>query len=148
MKLLLANDAFDLFAVCYLILVLKMMALGSYTSLLRIRKRIFATAEDYAFQGLDPSIQIDEDVERVRRAHRNDLENVLPFFGAGLLYSLSDPSGTGAAISFVGFAVARVLHGVFYVLSLQPWRTIAFGVGYVLLLWMALVGVVSFAGRL
>ena len=85
-----------------------------------------------------------DNIERVRRAHRNDLENVLPFFGVGLLYLLTRPSLGAARVYFIGFLVARVLHSVFYVASLQPHRTIAFAVGGLLMLGMVVQGLAHF----
>ena len=109
-----------------------------YTSILRIRHRVFATPEDYRFQGLSPEAQTREDIERARRAHRNDLENILPFFGVGLLYAFTGPSTTAAAIYYFGFAAARIAHSICYIAELQPHRTIAFGIGLVLMLVMTL----------
>ncbi len=143
MSELLANPALRLFALCYLILVLKMMVLGSYTSVMRIRRRIYATPEDYALQGLKASTKADEDIERSRRAHRNDLENILPFFGVGLVYALTDPSLLAAQISFIGFTLARVLHSIFYVYQMQPARTLAFSFGALLMLWMVIRATIS-----
>jgi uncharacterized MAPEG superfamily protein len=142
---LLANPAFRLFAICYLVLALKMMALGAYTSVLRIRRRVYATSEDYRLQGVEPKGRSDEDIERARRAHRNDLENILPFLGVGLVYALTNPTAVAAAVTLIGFTAARVLHTVFYVLSLQPHRTIAFTIGFVLELWMVLAALFSLA---
>src|ERR1700687_1229362 len=136
MEIMLANPAVRLFAVVYLILVLKMVAVGAYTSILRIGRKVYATPEDYAFQQLARQVELDADIERVRRAHRNDLENILPFFGVGLLYALSHPSMTMARIYFIGYGVARVLHRLFYIPCMQPHRTAAFGVALLLMLSM------------
>ncbi len=145
MNELLGNSAVQLFGVCYLLLVLKMVALGGYTSVLRIRRRVYASPEDYKVQGVRAKAAgtTDADIERVRRAHRNDLETVLPFFGVGLFYALTASSMLGPQISFIGFTLARILHGPFYVLGMQPHRTIAFGVGWLLMLWMLLAAGVS-----
>jgi glutathione S-transferase len=133
----LAGDpAVHLWAVVALLLVLKMMALGWWTSALRIRRRVYATPEDYVLRQLTPAGVADEDVERVRRAHRNDLENVLPFIAASFVYVLTGPGPGAARVYLVGFLVARTLHSVFYVGALQPWRTLAFLVGHVLMLVM------------
>jgi len=63
-------------------------------------------------------------VERIRRAHMNAIENVLPFLTIGLLYALSGlPHAT---MHFYVFTVSRFLHTFFYaVLEAQPWRSFA-----------------------
>jgi uncharacterized membrane protein YecN with MAPEG domain len=132
-----------LYAVCALLLVLKMMALATYTSAQRIRRRVYASPEDYRFQGLEPSPRADAEIERARRAHRNDLENVLPFLAVGPLYALTGASDAGAWICFVGFTTARILHTIFYLREAMPHRTIAYAAGYALMLWMVLSAVWS-----
>jgi uncharacterized MAPEG superfamily protein len=138
MPQLLADPNVRLLALVDLLLVLKMIALGSYTSFLRLRRRVYAAPEDYALQAATPPAVPDEDIERVRRAHRNDLENILPFFVVSFLYVLTGPSYGAAATYFWGFLVARVLHSIFYIRSAQPHRTIAFTVGAVLMFVMLL----------
>jgi uncharacterized MAPEG superfamily protein len=137
MEPLLAIPAVQLFAITAVLLVFKMMVVGSYTSILRIRRRVFATPEDYALRGDMPAATADADIERVRRAHRNDLENILPFLTIGFFYALTRPSPLAARIYFFGFLAARVLHSIFYIRSQQPHRTIAFGIGQVLLVAMS-----------
>ena len=68
MDALLNNPALRLFGITYLILVLKMAAVGWYTSFHRIGKGVYATPEDYRLQGLAPKAAPNEDVERARRA--------------------------------------------------------------------------------
>jgi uncharacterized MAPEG superfamily protein len=131
--LLLATPAVRLFAIVYLLLVVKMMVVGFATTALRLRRKVFATPEDYALNRANPPPVPDEDIERIRRAHRNDLENILPFFAVGLFYALTGPSLLAARIYFIGFLLARVLHSVFYLQSRQPHRTIAFGAGVTLM---------------
>jgi uncharacterized MAPEG superfamily protein len=94
--------------------------------------------EDYAFTG-KPAAALDEQIERIRRAHHNDLENVLPFLVAAFLLCLTGVSYTLAWWLFVPFTAARVLHTIFYAAGLQPWRTIAFEVGNVTLIVTAVV---------
>lgn len=139
MALWLEQPAMRLFALTYLLLVLKMAAVGWVTSYYRLRKRVFSTPEDYTAQGLSPRQVRDEDVERARRAHRNDLENILPFFAVGFFYALTQPSLGVARILFVGYLLARVLHSVFYLAALQPWRTLAFAVGQAITVVMLLI---------
>ena len=133
---LLSSLPVRLYAICALLLALKMMAVAVWTSSRRMRSRAFASPEDYRVQNLDPSSQRDAAVERARRAHRNDLENVVPFLLVGPIYALSGPSDAGAWICFVGFTTARILHTIFYLTSAMPHRTIAYAAGFFLTLWM------------
>jgi len=130
-----AHPAARVFGICALILVLKMVAVGFYTSILRLRSNVFATPEDYAFRGIQATAPR-EDIERARRAHRNDLENILPFFMVGLLYTFTNPALLPADIYIIGYTVARVLHSIFYIGGWQPHRTIAFTVALLLMLAM------------
>jgi uncharacterized MAPEG superfamily protein len=134
-----------LYIVVYALLVLKIALVGSYTSVLRIRRKVYATPEDYALQGLAARTTRDEDIERVRRAHQNDVENILPFFVVGFLYLATGPSYTAAAIYLIGYLAARTLHSIFYIAGLQPHRTIAFGIGGVLTLAMIVQTLVAVA---
>ena len=137
MHSLLAQPAMRSFAFWYLILVVKMLIVIVMTSLARIRSGTFATPEDYKFQGVEKvATEPNPDVERARRALQNDLENILPFFGVGLIYALSEPSLLFARIYFGGFALARIAHTIAYVRGMQPHRTIAFAVGQILLVLM------------
>lgn len=142
---LLAQPAVRVFAFWYLILVLKMLMLIFRTSAVRMRLSTFAAPEDYAMVGAAPAAGSapDERVERLRRALQNDLENILPFFGVGLIYALSAPSLGMARFLIGGFALARVAHTIFYVRGMQPHRTIAFLIGMTLLVWMLVLALWS-----
>lgn len=128
-----AEPALQAYAVCAALLVLKMWLTGNATGLLRVRRGVYITPEDYALTG-KPQQAPDETIERLRRAHQNDLENVLPFLAVGALYASTGPSATLAGWLFGIFTAARVAHTVVYAMGLQPWRTIAFEVGNLALL--------------
>lgn len=134
----LATLAGKLWAFAVLFLTLKMLVLAALTSRARLRSRTFASPEDYAQQGLAVRSERDADVERHRRAHRNDLENVLPFFAVGAIYAATGPSDLGAWLCLAGFAAARLLHTVFYLRGAMPHRTLAYAYGYFATVWMAL----------
>jgi uncharacterized MAPEG superfamily protein len=53
-------------------------------------------------------------VERSRRMHRNDLENIPAFWISGLLFVFAEPSLILAQILLYGFVVARLLHSIAY----------------------------------
>jgi glutathione S-transferase len=128
--------AWKLWALSVLALALKMLVLAALTSRQRLAKRVFASPEDYATQRMPAKADRDAEVERYRRAHRNDLENILPFFVVGAIYAATDPSPLGAWLCLPGFAVARVLHTIFYLRSAMPHRTLAYGYAYFATLWM------------
>jgi glutathione S-transferase len=138
MTSLLSDPTMRVFAVCAAILVLKMLVTANITGVLRTVRRVYATPEDYHFFGQEPVVTRDEQIERVRRAHQNDLENILPFLGIGFLYALSGPSYTAAWWLFVLFTSARILHTVTYIAGLQPWRTVVFAVAQIALYAIAL----------
>ena len=137
MSPLLTDPIMRVFALCAAILGIKMLLTANLTGILRTVRRVYATPEDYRFFGHEPVLARDEQIERVRRAHQNDLENILPFFAIGFLYALSGPSYGVAWWLFVLFTVGRLAHTVTYVAGLQPWRTIVFAVAQIALYAMA-----------
>lgn len=142
---LLADPVYQLLAIVSVLLVLKMMLVGTWTSIIRIRRNVFATEEDYALRGLSAAASRDADVERTRRAHRNDLENVLPFLAVAPFYAMTGPSLTAARIFFWGFFIGRALHSIFYIRGQQPHRTIAFAVAQLLFVAMLVITLIRFA---
>lgn len=72
------------------------------------------------------------------RAHLNDIENIVPFLGIGLLYSLSGPDLSTALLHFRIFVGARIYHTIAYLTPLpQPNRALAFFGGFGVTLSMA-----------
>jgi len=53
-------------------------------------------------------------VERSRRMHRNDLENIPAFWISGFLFVLAEPSLILAQVLLYGFVAARLLHSIAY----------------------------------
>ncbi|MEM9174609.1 MAG: MAPEG family protein [Myxococcota bacterium] len=132
------DPAYSAWALASLVVVLKTMGVGVYTSVLRVRARTYASPEDHVRQGHPDPGKRDPEVERARRIHRNDLENGLPFFVVGAIYAATDPSPLGLAIAFVGFPVARIAHTWFYATGRMPHRTYAYAAGFFITVWMAL----------
>ncbi|XP_017728481.1 PREDICTED: microsomal glutathione S-transferase 1 [Rhinopithecus bieti] len=102
----------------------------------------FANPEDCVTFGKGENakkyLRTDDRVERVRRAHLNDLENIVPFLGIGLLYSLSGPDLSTAILHFRLFVGARIYHTISYLTPLpQPNRALSFFIGYGVTLSMA-----------
>jgi len=138
MNALLTDPTMHLFALCAAVLVIKMLLTSNITGALRTTHRVYAAPEDYKLFGVEPVTAPDAQIERVRRAHQNDLENILPFFASGFLYALTGPSYRVAWWLFVSFTISRLAHTAVYMAGLQPWRTILFGVGNIALYVMTL----------
>ena len=56
----------------------------------------------------------EEEVERVKRAHRNDMENIYLYFFVATLYIFTEPNVTTALMCFRVFAATRILHSIVY----------------------------------
>ncbi|XP_064011665.1 microsomal glutathione S-transferase 1 [Pogoniulus pusillus] len=139
---LLDNEAFRAYATYATIVLLKMMLMSLITAYFRVTRKAFANPEDAVSHGKGESakkyLRTDPDVERVRRGHLNDLENIVPFLGIGLLYALSGPELSTALMHFRIFAGARIFHTLAYLIPLpQPSRGLSWAVGYAVTISMA-----------
>ncbi|XP_063073906.1 microsomal glutathione S-transferase 1-like [Engraulis encrasicolus] len=128
------SEVFLAYSTYATIVTLKMMLMSPFTSYFRLTRKAFANMEDTSLDmsGEDKKklVRVDPDVERVRRCHQNDLENVIPFLVIGLLYALTGPPVSSALLHFRVFVVSRICHSVAYLLPLpQPSRALCFGVG-------------------
>jgi len=99
--------------------------------------QVFANPEDT--KGRKAVVKYDDnDVERVRRAHMNDIENILPFFILGFLYCFIHPDPDSANLLFKVFAIARIVHTLVYAVVVvpQPSRAIAWAVSFFINIFM------------
>ncbi|XP_053728144.1 prostaglandin E synthase [Synchiropus splendidus] len=143
------NEVFSCFVFYAVLLVLKMYIIAIITGQVRLRKKAFANPEDALRHGGLQFHRVDPYVERCLRAHRNDLENILPFLFVGAVYTMIGPSLFAARLHFLVFFVARVLHSVAYLLALPaPTRSLVYTIAQIPCVSMALqvlVAVCSFA---
>lgn len=136
--LTLTNPVFSAYTFWSAILVIKILLMSLLTGMQRFRTKTFANPEDLPSKKLKVKFD-DPDVERVRRAHRNDLENILPFFIIGLLYVCINPEPFLAINLFRAVAIARIVHTLVYAVVVvpQPARGLAFFVALAATLYMA-----------
>ncbi|XP_046827302.1 microsomal glutathione S-transferase 1-like [Vespa velutina] len=112
------------------VLVLKMLAMVILTTRYRFTKKIFANSED-GFSKKCKVVYDDPDIERVRRNHLNDLENVLPWFIITYIWLTTGPSIWLAGILIKTFVISRIIHTLVYaVFPQQPARFLSFFFGY------------------
>ncbi|MEZ4401483.1 MAG: MAPEG family protein [Kofleriaceae bacterium] len=118
------------YALSVCVVVLTLYFLGFETARVRAKRKIVLNQEDTLVTAGASVGEVEHvDVQRLLRAHRNALENAVPFFVLGLLYLLTGPGATFARVLFGVFAVVRVLHAAFYLQARQPYRTGMFAVG-------------------
>ncbi|XP_072509725.1 microsomal glutathione S-transferase 1 isoform X2 [Notamacropus eugenii] len=139
---LMDSEVFSAFTTYGAIVLSKMMIMSIVTAFFRLTRKAFANPEDVPGsktpENIKKFVRTDDSVERVRRAHLNDLENIIPFLGIGLLYSLSNPDLTTALWHFRIFAAARIYHSIAYVTPLpQPNRGLSWFIGYLVTWSMA-----------
>jgi glutathione S-transferase len=96
--------------------------------------------------GKDYEVKSHEDIDRVRRAHLNDLENVLPFLVTGLFYIFTEPHIVVSSWLFRIVGICRIAHTMIYAIYpvQQPTRAILFYIVYIISLYMSLSSVVYF----
>ena len=143
-KLTLSNPVFVTYMIAATIMILK----ASSMSWLTIRKMIqvnggFRSPEDVKKTPFNPKpdpSQTDpnEDVNRIRRVHLNDLENLPFFLFAGLLFVFTDPSLLLARALLFGYVVTRILHSAAYLSArTHDTRAFLFTPGSFILVYMA-----------
>ena len=141
----LKNPVFAAYMVCAALLVLKMAAMSWLTvyRMLRINGGM-RNPEDANPGPANPRPrpgQLDpvDYVERIRRIHQNDQENLLPFLTIGWLYVLTIPSPTVALALLYGYVLSRLLHFAAYLSARShEWRATLWTVGSLILIGMAL----------
>ncbi|XP_025408679.1 microsomal glutathione S-transferase 1-like [Sipha flava] len=128
------------------VLVLKVLAMAVLTARQRFSKLVFANPEDTILNKRSKVRFDDVDVERVRRAHLNDLENIPFFIIACFGYLQTNPNFFIAACLIRIFVASRIIHTIVYAVVVlpQPARGIAWGVGYAITIYMAVQVLLNF----
>ncbi|RZC40906.1 prostaglandin E synthase-like, partial [Asbolus verrucosus] len=126
--LTLDNPAFCIYLLCACLLVLKMMAVTLLTIYNRFKFKAFISSEDAKW--MNGQVTVNDTVERIRRAHQNDLENIPIFLAAGFAYLWIQPHVGVAWALYLGFTIVRALHTIVYTLIIFPQPTRA-------LMWLA-----------
>lgn len=138
------NPVFVTYLIASAIMVLKVMGQGWMTvhRMMRVGAG-YASPEDLQ-QGIinkspDPSqLEINEYVDRSRRMHRNDLENVPAFWAAGLLFVAVNPAPWLAILLMYGFVLARFAHFLAYASKRShEVRATFYTVGSLIVIYMA-----------
>jgi glutathione S-transferase len=120
MSMLDSNPVLATYVIAATIMILKVAGM-SWLTVVRMMQVNggFRSPEDIKQTRLNPTpsaeqLQPNDAVERIRRIHLNDLENIPFFLVAGGLFLLTDPSLLVARILFYGYVVTRLLHFLAY----------------------------------
>jgi glutathione S-transferase len=114
------NPVFVTYMIAAAIMVLKIMGQGWMTVYRMLKSNSgLASPEDLQVGLINraPSpeqLEINDYVDRSRRMHRNDLENIPAFLACGLIFVASGPSLMLANILMYTFVVARLAHTLAY----------------------------------
>ena len=114
------NPVFTVYMVAAAIMILKIMGQGWMTVFRMLKSDSgFASPEDLR-SGLinrnprPDQLEANDYVDRSRRMHRNDLENIPAFLACGLIFVAAGPSYFLASILMYGFVAARLAHTLAY----------------------------------
>lgn len=116
----LSNALVATYAIAATLMILKVVSMSWLTVLRMLQANGgFRSPEDLRKTPLNPSpdpkqLQPDERVERIRRIHLNDLENIPFFLAAGFLFILTEPPLLLAQWLLYGYVASRFLHFLAY----------------------------------
>lgn len=142
--LTLENPVFAAYVIAAALMVLKVMGQGWMTVYRMMRTSSgFASPEDAKKTLLNPNptegqTDVNDYVDRSRRMHHNDLENIPGFWVAGLLFVFVDPALWLAQLCFYGFVGARALHFWAYATKqIHDIRATFYTIGSLIVMYMA-----------
>jgi len=130
------NEVFNSLLFYITLLSIKVILMVIPTAYYRYTSKSFGNLEDAKARTSDPALikkmlVPNDNVERVRRAHWNDLENIPAFMVIATLYCATQPDPATAIMHFKVFFITRVVHSISYIFALQPWRALSFIVGLI-----------------
>ncbi len=139
------NPVFTTYAIAAAIVIVKIMGQGWMTVYRMIRSDSgLASPEDLQVGLINKNprqeqLELNDYVDRSRRMHRNDLENIPAFLAVGLLFIAVEPSLFLAQILMYGFVLARLCHAVAYATKqTHEVRATFYTIGSLIVIYMAL----------
>ena len=139
----LQNPVFTTYVVAACLMILKAMGMSWLTVVRMMGANAgFRSPEDAKKTPFNPKPQPgqvgpNESVDRIRRIHLNDLENIPFFLAAGLLWVTTAPELWLAQWLFYGYVVSRLLHFLAYLTAqIHEVRATLWTVGSLILIYM------------
>jgi glutathione S-transferase len=144
------NPVFTTYMVAAAIMVLKIMGQGWMTVFRMLKSDSgFASPEDLRSGLINRNpradqLEVNDYVDRSRRMHRNDLENIPAFLACGLIFVAAGPSHLLASLLMYGFVVARLAHAVAYATKQShEVRATLYSIGSLIVITMAVYALVA-----
>ena len=132
-----SSDLVHVYVLCATILSLWTIGLAFHTGTIRgFLEKSFSNPEDALLGKGKREGEDGPRTQRWTRAHRNALENLLPFSILGYLLATQLKQSEFWAWALVVFTVLRMLHTIAYVNAKQPFRTLSFFGAWVVMLAM------------
>ena len=138
------NPVFEVYAIAAAIMVLKVMLQGWMTVYRMLKSNAGLVNPEDLQVGMinkDPrpeQLEVSDYVDRSRRMHRNDLENIPGFLIAGLLFVAVDPALWLAQLLMYGFVLARIAHFFAYATrQVHEVRATFYTIGSLVVIYMA-----------
>ena len=139
------NPVFVTYMIAGAIMILKIMGQGWMTVYRMLKSNSgLASPEDLQVGLINKNpqpgqLEINDYVDRSRRMHRNDMENIPAFLACGLLFVAAGPSNLLAIILLYGFVGARLTHTIAYATKQShEVRATFFTIGSIVVIIMAL----------
>lgn len=137
------DSLFGTYVIAATLMILKAVSMSWLTVLRMLQANGgFRAPEDLRKTPLNPTpnpkqLEPVESVERVRRIHLNDLENVPFFLVAGFLFILTQPSLILAQWLLYGYVASRLLHfAAYFTAQTHDVRATLWTVGSLILIFM------------
>lgn len=139
------NPIFCTYAIAASIMVLKIMGQGWMTVYRMVKSDSgLASPEDLQVGMINKNprpeqLEVNDYVDRSRRMHRNDLENIPAFLAIGLIFVVLSPPLLATQVLMYGFVVTRLIHSVVYATKQShEMRATFYTIGSVIVMVMAL----------
>lgn len=152
-QLSLGNPVFATYAIAATLMILKAVGMSWLTVVRMMQVQGgFRSPEDLRKTPLNPApnprqLEPNERVERIRRIHLNDLENIPFFLVAGLLYVLTEPSLLMARVLLYGYVLSRFLHfAAYFSARTHDTRAALWTIGSLILIAMTCMTLLSALG--
>jgi len=138
------NPVFATYVIAAALMALKVMGQGWMTVYRMMRSNSGLASPEDVQAGLlnkNPNpqqLEINDYVDRSRRMHRNDLENIPAFWAAGLVFVATDPALWLAQVLMYGFVAARAAHFLAYASKqTHEARATFYTIGSLIVIYMA-----------